>query len=105
MNVDDINVSDFLKEQNFLEYYTYEGSFTTPPCTEGVKWVVLKDVQPISEAQLSVFTNRWANNQNFANGNGNNREVQPLNDRILFFSGAANLTALMTSALVALMAW
>lgn len=31
------------------KYYTYKGSFTTPPCTEGVNWNVMSTVIDISK--------------------------------------------------------
>ena len=34
-------------------YVIYQGSFTTPPCYEHVKWMVFLDVQPVSEGQLA----------------------------------------------------
>ncbi len=36
-------------------YYRVNGSLTTPPCTEGVKWVIKKEIQTVSEAQLEAF--------------------------------------------------
>jgi carbonic anhydrase len=37
-------------------FYSYMGSLTTPPCTEGVKWHVLSGKLQVSEEQLEAFT-------------------------------------------------
>jgi carbonic anhydrase len=36
-------------------YWTYAGSLTTPPCTEGVRWYVLEQDLPVSREQLRYF--------------------------------------------------
>jgi len=36
-------------------YWTYEGSLTTPPCTEGVRWFVYEQALPLSRGQLRAF--------------------------------------------------
>jgi carbonic anhydrase len=58
-------------------YYTFEGSLTTPPCTEGVKWVILKQQQSISAEQLALYHALHPENA---------RPLQPLNDRQVFSS-------------------
>ena len=83
----DINLQSFLSNIDFSEYWNYPGSLTTPPCTEGIKWTVIKDVQPISDAQLERFTALWADLPEWAAGMGNNRMVQDLGDRVLYFEG------------------
>lgn len=60
-----------------LAYYSYEGSFTTPPCTEDVQWAVLKQPIVLSAAQVEAFR---------AVIQGNNRPVQPLHGRVLYES-------------------
>ncbi|HZX26844.1 MAG TPA: carbonic anhydrase family protein [Telluria sp.] len=37
------------------DYYTYMGSLTTPPCTEGVLWLVMKQPKQAAPAQLALF--------------------------------------------------
>ncbi len=58
-------------------YYSYDGSFTTPPCTEQVKWVIL--AQPISMSKQQIMRFREVIH-------GNNRPVQPLHGRQVFRS-------------------
>ena len=38
------------------EYFTYMGSLTTPPCSEGVLWLVMKEPMQASPAQMALFS-------------------------------------------------
>ena len=60
--------------RTFPSTYRYNGSLTTPPCSEGVKWIVLTTPVEMSESQIAAFK---------AIIHGNNRPVQPLNGREL----------------------
>ena len=65
-----INASAMLPEDQ--SYYRYSGSFTTPPCTEGVRWFVMATPIELSHEQISSFEALYHNNY---------RPVQPMYDR------------------------
>jgi carbonic anhydrase len=44
------------------EYYTYMGSLTTPPCTEGVLWMVMKQPSAMSREQIGIFSRLYPMN-------------------------------------------
>ena len=43
-------------------YYTYMGSLTTPPCSEGVLWMVMKQPVPVSAEQVGIFSRLYPMN-------------------------------------------
>jgi carbonic anhydrase len=58
-----------------LGYYRYNGSLTTPPCSEGVSWFVMKNPDTTSKEQVDKFVR--------AMKHANNRPVQPVNARVI----------------------
>lgn len=64
-----------------VAYYTYEGSETYPPCEETYNWYIVAEPQKMTSAQYTKIKAHFAGNPSFANGNGNNRELQKVNDR------------------------
>ena len=67
-----INAGDLLPDN--LAYYHYRGSLTTPPCSEAVRWFLLKTPQTVSKEQVKKFLSVIGEN---------NRPVQPMNARFL----------------------
>jgi carbonic anhydrase len=43
-------------------YYTFEGSLTIPPCSEGVRWFVLKRVMQAKSGEILLFATRYPDN-------------------------------------------
>jgi carbonic anhydrase len=56
------------------DYYTYQGSLTTPPCSEGVTWFVLKSPVSIANSDIAAFARLYPLNA---------RPAQPLNGRTI----------------------
>ncbi|AXS81162.1 carbonic anhydrase [Dechloromonas sp. HYN0024] len=55
-------------------YYTYVGSLTTPPCSEGVLWLVMKQPVQVSQDQINIFSRLYRNNA---------RPIQPASGRLI----------------------
>jgi len=53
-------------------YFSYIGSLTTPPCSEGVRWFVLKSPTTVSKSEIATFAAEYPNDA---------RPLQPLNGR------------------------
>ncbi|KAL7097836.1 hypothetical protein ACP275_10G168200 [Erythranthe tilingii] len=60
------------------EYYRYNGSLTTPPCSENIIWTVLKTVRTVSWRQIMALRDA------VENGIGNARPIQPLHGRTVY---------------------
>jgi len=66
----EVNVADLLPAKK--AFFNYSGSLTTPPCSEGVTWLVMDRSVEVSKAQADKFRGLIHENA---------RPVQPLNDR------------------------
>lgn len=56
------------------DYFTYDGSLTTPPCSEGVRWIVMAEPIEIGAEQMAALA---------ASHEDSNRPVQPLEGRVV----------------------
>jgi carbonic anhydrase len=63
-------------------FFHYSGSLTTPPCTEGVRWMIKRAPTKLSAAQIQRFQSIYDHN---------NRPTNPLNDRDLFVDSSPNI--------------
>ncbi len=70
-----INAADLLPSRQ--SYFTFPGSLTTPPCTEGVRWLVLETPLAISNKQVETFAKIYPYDE---------RPTQSLNGRTILES-------------------
>jgi carbonic anhydrase len=70
MPLDIIDMNELLPKDQ--RYFQFIGSLTTPPCTEGVLWMVMKQPTQLSREQIRMFQQLFPNNA---------RPVQPVNGR------------------------
>ncbi|KAK9510331.1 hypothetical protein O3M35_005137 [Rhynocoris fuscipes] len=66
------------------EYFTYTGSLTTPPYTENVNWIVIRDPMPILPQQVATL--RTLKSEYGLLSNGNSRYTQSVGSRQVFFN-------------------
>ncbi|MDT9000257.1 carbonic anhydrase family protein [Paucibacter sp. APW11] len=67
-----IDLNQLLPEDR--AYYTYMGSLTTPPCSEGVLWMVMRQPVQLSNAQIAIFSKLYPMNA---------RPIQPSSGRLI----------------------
>ncbi len=68
-----VPVDDILPKER--DYYRFNGSLTTPPCSEGVRWLVMKQEVTASEEQINAFKHVLHE--------PNNRPLQAINARAI----------------------
>jgi len=67
-----INPAELLPSNR--SFYHYSGSLTTPPCSEGTKWYIMKHPIKVSEERVARFSSLYRVNA---------RPVQPSNGRVI----------------------
>lgn len=65
-----LSIADILPKHT--RHFSYSGSLTTPPCTEGVQWIVLEEPILISQQDVDQFVHIIGHNA---------RPIQPLENR------------------------
>ncbi len=83
LHVDHFNLNTLLPDN--LQSFRYSGSLTTPPFSEGVTWVDLAQPLTMSAAQINNFTALFSD--------GDSREIQALNGRIILTDVPGFVTA------------
>ncbi len=68
------NIASALLPEN-KDYYRFNGSLTTPPCSEGVRWLVFKTPLTVSKEQVDKFLHTMHH--------ANNRPIQPKDARLI----------------------
>ena len=69
-----INAMELLPD--IKDYYQYDGSLTTPPCTENIQWLVMKQPAGATKEQIETLRNTIHSE--------NNRPLQAINMRTIF---------------------
>ncbi len=67
-----LDASGFLPPVDKRGHYVYDGSLTTPPCTEGIRWLVMTETMSVSAEQWMTFAQLFDDNA---------RPLQPLAGR------------------------
>lgn len=72
-SIQDVNPRQLVPDS--FKYYRFSGSLTTPPCTEGIIWLVADQHPTVSKAQIELFNSTMTH--------PTNRPVQPIHGRVI----------------------
>lgn len=76
---------------DMTKFWSYDGSMTNPPCTEGIKWLLMEQVSYISQAQVDKIK---AYNKLGAGVSGSNaRSIQPYGERRIWYQNGKGAIA------------
>lgn len=75
ISIDATNINPRALIPTDFEYYNFNGSLTTPPCTEGVTWIIINKHPSITKGQIDLYKSILKI--------PNNRPIQPINARNL----------------------
>jgi len=85
----DINLRGLVEGMKNWNYFYYQGSLTTPPCTEGIDWIIMQDVQHCSKSQVAFMNSMWEKNE--TNGElTNDRALNPSRGNPVYFVNRIN---------------
>jgi len=110
LNVSNVPIQAFIDSLSLGKFYSYDGSLTTPPCTEGVNWTMVAEPVKISAEVSASIQSRYNNNPDFAPceegvcSGGNNRVTMPVNRRTVWLNDmavSATVSAITLGALSA----
>lgn len=94
----EVPLKDLIDAVDTSSFFSYEGSLTTPPCAEGIRWTVLRKALPINKKTMAMIHKNYKGDKTYGNGNGNNRAIQKLNNRTVLIQGAVKTMATSVAA-------
>jgi carbonic anhydrase len=80
-------------------YFFYKGSLNEPNCDENVLWYVFETQQWISFVQIGYFQSLFMPGQDVFGGGGDSRAIQNTNGRVVYYSSAQWLAAVILGLL------
>ncbi|KAI9353890.1 alpha carbonic anhydrase [Obelidium mucronatum] len=88
-----LDLTSIISALGSSKFYSYTGSLTTPPCTEGVLWLVAQEPLKVSQAQLDKLTKVMPFNSRTTQANKSGEKVEEKHDEPYHAPAASVYTA------------